>query len=234
MLLDPYPDHLLDATSTSPRPEEAAEQRERVELAFVAAVQFLPARQRAVLLLRDVVGYAADEVAACLDVSVASVNSALQRARATVRQQQQAAVVTREHTASDELAERQLVDRLITAWHAADVDALVATLTRDAVLTMPPVPDRYVGREAIRAFMATVPGDGRLDRYHLVPIRANRQPALAAYYRKQDLGEFAVNAIIVLAVEAGRIASIVRFAGVDLFTRFHLPLTVADRPRPSS
>lgn len=185
--LDPYPDRLLDELGPSlPGPEAAVERREGVELAFVASVQMLPPRQRAALLLRDVLGYTAAEVASMLESSVAGANSTLQRARATLEREQLAGRITRDHDRdrTGAPAERALVRRLIAAWHAADVPSIVALLTEDAVLTMPPLPDRYVGREAIGGFLATVPGGGRLDRFRLTPTRANRQPALAAYVRR--------------------------------------------------
>ncbi|MGI8857366.1 MAG: RNA polymerase subunit sigma-70 [Thermomicrobiales bacterium] len=226
MHLDPYPDHLLDALApTPPGPEAMIEHQESVELAFVAAVQFLPPRQRATLLLRDVIGYPAAEVAAMLATSVAGVNSALQRARATLERERIAGRVTRDHSQTSTVTEQSLVRRLADAWHAADVPSIVALLTEDALFTMPPQPARYVGREAIGVFLATVPHGGRLDRYRLVPTRANRQPALAAYSREGDAGDFQAHSVIVLAIDGGAIASLVRFADPALFARFGLPTT---------
>src|SRR5207244_3600321 len=118
---------------------------------------------------------------------------------------------------------------LVNAWEAADVPSLVALLTEDALLTMPPQPDRYVGRDAIGAFLATVPGGGRLDRFRFVPTHANRQPAVASYYRSGDDGPYAAHAVMVLAIEGDAIASLVRFADPDLFARFGLP-TLFDGP----
>jgi RNA polymerase sigma-70 factor (ECF subfamily) len=228
MQLDPYPDRLLDELApVMMGPEATVELREGVELAFVAACQLLPPRQRAALLLRDVIGYSAAEVAAMLASSVASVNSALQRGRATLDRERSAAQVTRTHSPTDPTTEHALVRRLVDAWHAADVASLVAVLTEDALLTMPPRPERYVGRDAIGAFLGTVPGGGRLDRFRLVPTRANRQPALAAYYRDGDEGAYQAHAVIVLAIEGGAIASLTRFADPGLFARFGLPTTLA-------
>ncbi|MGI8688516.1 MAG: RNA polymerase subunit sigma-70 [Thermomicrobiales bacterium] len=227
MHLDPYPDHLLDALApTPPGPEAIVEQDESVELAFVAAVQFLPPRQRATLLLRDVIGYPAAEVAAMLATSVAGVNSALQRARATLERERLAGRVTRAHSQTSTVTEQALVRRLADAWHAADVPSIVALLTEDALLTMPPLPDRYVGRAAIGAFLATVPGGGRLDRFRFVPTRANRQPAVAGYCRDGNAGAYYPHAVMVLAIEDGAIASLVRFADPSLFARFGLPTTL--------
>jgi RNA polymerase sigma-70 factor (TIGR02960 family) len=228
--LDPYPDHLLDELApTVPGPEATIEQQESVELAFVAAVQLLPPRQRATLLLRDVIGYPAAEVAEMLASSVASVNSALQRARATLERERIAGRVTRSHSRTVSGNEQALVRRLVDAWQAADVPSIVALLTRDALLTMPPQPDRYMGREAIGAFLATVPAGGHLERFRFVPTRANRQPAVAAYCRDGDDGPYHAHAVIVLAIEGAAIASLVRFADPDLFARFGLPASLDPR-----
>jgi RNA polymerase sigma-70 factor (TIGR02960 family) len=228
MYLDPYPDLLLDELGpAAPGPEATVEGWESVELAFVAAAQLLPPRQRATLLLRDVIGYPAAEVAGMLATSVTAVNSALQRARATLERERSAGRVTRTHSWTSTGTEQALVRRLADAWHAADVPSIVALLTEDALLTMPPQPARYVGREAIGTFLATVPHGGRLDRYRLVPTRANRQPAVAAYYREEDVGSYRAYAVIVLAISDGAIASIVRFADPALFARFGLPATFA-------
>ncbi len=228
MQLDPYPDRLLDELAPKMMgPEATVEIREGVELAFIAACQLLPPRQRAALLLRDVIGYSAAEVAAMLASSVAGVNSALQRGRATLARERSAGRVTRTHSPTSPTTEHALVRRLVDAWHAADVASLVAVLTEDALLTMPPRPERYVGRDAIGAFLSSVPGGGRLDRFRLVPTRANQQPALAAYYRDGDEGVYRAHAVIVLAFEGGAIASLTRFADPGLFGRFGLPTTLA-------
>jgi RNA polymerase sigma-70 factor (ECF subfamily) len=227
--LDPYPDRLLDELAPiSLGPEATIEQQESVELAFVAAVQLLPPRQRATLLLRDVIGYTASEVAGMLATSVAGVNSALQRARATLETERGAGRVARPHSCPAAADERALVRRLIDAWHAADVAAIVSVLTEDALLAMPPHPEHFVGREAIGAFFAAVPGGGRLDRFRLVPIRANRQPALAAYYRDSDSGPYYAHDIVVLSFEGNAISSFTRFGDAGYFPRFGLPPTFTD------
>jgi RNA polymerase sigma-70 factor (ECF subfamily) len=226
MHLDPYPDRLLDEfVPTTAGPEAIVEHQESVELAFVAAVQILPPRQRATLLLRDVIGYSAAEVATMLATTVASVNSALQRARATLDRERAAGRVTRAHTRTSTENESNLVRRLAAAWHVADVPSIVALLTEDALLTMPPQPLRVVGREAIGAFLATVPARGRLDRFRFVPTRANRQPAVAAYYREGDVGTYHAYSVMVLAIEGEAIVSLVRFADPTLFPHFGLPMT---------
>jgi RNA polymerase sigma-70 factor (ECF subfamily) len=222
--LDPYPDRLLDELT----PDAAAEQQENVELAFVAAVQLLPPRQRAALLLRDVVGYSAAEVAGMLATSVAGANSTLQRARATLARGRAAGQVTRVHARTTAATERALVRHLVDAWQAADIPSIVEILTEDALFTMPPQPVRYVGRDAIGAFLAAVPGGGRLDRFRLVPTRANRQPAVAAYFRDDGDVAYEAHAVIVLAIEGEEISSLVRFADPDLFGRFGLPAALDD------
>ena len=225
--LHPYPDRLLDELApAAPGPEATVEREESVELAFVTAVQLLPPRQRATLLLRDVIGYTTVEVATMLATSVAGVNSALQRARATLERERHAGRIVRVHARTDDTNEQGLVRRLVEAWHAADVGAIVSLLTEDALLTMPPQPERYVGRDVIGAFLATVPVGGRLDRFRLVPTRANCQPAVAAYVRDGDDGSYRAEAVVVLAIDGEAIASIVRFAEPDLFGRFGLPTTV--------
>jgi RNA polymerase sigma-70 factor (ECF subfamily) len=225
--LQPYPDHLLDELGTaSPGPAAIVEQRESVELAFVAATQMLPPRQRATLLLRDVVGYSAAEVAMMLETSVAGVNSALQRARATLAQERANGRMARPHTSPGPVAEQALVSRLVSAWHAVDVPAIVAILAEDALFTMPPLPDRYVGREAIGAFLAAGPARGRLDRFRLVPTRANRQPAVAAYFRERDSGPFRAYGVLVLAFDGEAIVSMVRFGDASLFQHFGLPASI--------
>lgn len=225
--LQPYPDHLLDELkSVTPGPAAMVEARESVELAFVAAAQMLPPRQRASLLLRDVVGYSAAEVATMLETSVAGVNSALQRARATLAQERDNGLLTRSHTSPGSAVEQTLVRRLVDAWHDADVPAIVAILTEDALFTMPPLPNRYVGRDAIGAFLATGPAGGRLDRFRLIPTRSNRQPAVAAYYREHGEGRFQAHGVMVLAFDGAAITSMVRFGDASLFPYFGLPTSV--------
>jgi RNA polymerase sigma-70 factor (ECF subfamily) len=227
MHLDPYPDVLLDElTPSAPGPETTVVQQEGVELAFIAAVQLLPPVQRATLLLRDVIGYTAAEVAAMLVTTIAAVNSALQRARATLERERIAGRVTRTHSRPGTATEQALVRRLADAWHAADIPSIVALLTDDAVLTMPPIPYRCVGREAIGAFLASRPAGGHLDRFRLVPTRANRQPAVAGYLWDGDEGSYRAYMVVVLAMEGDAIASLVRFRGPNLFQRFGLPATL--------
>lgn len=229
--LDPYPDRLLDGLASASDPQAAAERRESVQLAFVAAAQVLPPRQRAVLLLRDVIGYSAADVADMLVTTTAGINSAHQRARASLARERAIGRIAHGHVAGNPAVETALVGRLVTAWHAADIPAITALLTEDALVAMPPQPARYVGRDAIANFLATGPGGGRLDRFRLdrfrlVPTRANGQPALAAYYRNADTGPYHAHAVFVLAIAEGAIASLTRLLVPDDLARFGLPETV--------
>jgi RNA polymerase sigma-70 factor (ECF subfamily) len=209
--LEPYPDALLDAQEAAD-PAHAYETREAIELAFIAAIQSLTPRQRAVVILRDALGFSAQETAEMLETTLGSVNSALHRARAVVGDART--------PAADEAA---LVAGYVRAWEAADVDALVALMREDARMTMPPTPSWYLGREAIGRFLAgffTREADTRL-----VPTRANRQPALAVFAGGEPL------AIKVLTIEGGSIAAVTGFADPRLFGRFPLPL-VSQPPTP--
>jgi RNA polymerase sigma-70 factor (ECF subfamily) len=203
--LQPYPDRLLDDLV----------QRETVELAFITAIQLLPPKQRAVLILRDVLGWSAKEVAEALEASVSAVTSALQRARKSLdRAQRQPAV--------PDVRERVLVQRFMAAWAAVDIDALVALLTDDAVMTMPPERMRIAGASVIGKFFATVPQHGRLDEIRLVPTAANRQPALAAY-ALADGGRHRPYGLMVLQAERDQISGIVGFPDPWLFQQCGLP-----------
>jgi RNA polymerase sigma-70 factor (ECF subfamily) len=221
--LGPYPDRLLDElAATAPDPAAATELRESVELALMAAVQLLPARQRAVLVLREVLGWPAADVADLLDTSVAGVNSALQRARAAIDRAHATGRMLPAHSPTSEADEKALVGRLVRAWNAVDIDGLVGVLTEDALLTMPPQPMWFQGRAAIGQFFATVPAEGRLDRIRLLPTRANGQPALAAYTEDAE-GVYRAYGIMVLTVRDGAIAAITGFSDQTLFSAFGLP-----------
>jgi len=222
--LQPYPDVLLDPAT----PEREAERRESVGLAFVAAMQLLPARQRATLVLRDVLGWSAREAADVLGVSVAAANSALQRARERVERERSEGTLARVHRPTDGRAEAAVMQRFVEAWEAVDVERLTALLADDALMTMPPEPMRVAGAAAVGGFFATVPLEGRLDLIRLQPVRANGQPALAAYAGDEAYG------IMVFAVDGERIAGITGFARQpELFPRFELPLTPSRRSRAS-
>jgi RNA polymerase sigma-70 factor (ECF subfamily) len=203
--LQPYPDRLLEDLVV----------RETVELAFITAIQLLPPKQRAVLILRDVLGWSAKETAEALEDSVAAVNSALQRARVGLER-------ARRHIPAPGGRERALVKQFMAAWDAVDVDGLVALLTEDALMTMPPERMRIAGARAIGDFFGSVPHDGRLDEIRLVPTSANRQPALAAYSRGND-GKHRPYGLMVLQIESDLISGIVGFPDPWLFEQCGLP-----------
>ncbi len=222
--LSPYPDAWLDRLA-APSGDPAADYdlRESVQLAFLAAVQLLPPRQRAALILRDVLGWSASEAADALEATTASVNSALSRARATLAQQRAAGrLQTGRSVPTDEVA-RSLVRRYVEAWQAVDIDALTGLLTSDVVMTMPPLPVRYSGREAVTAFLTTVPVDGDRDRFRFIPTRANRQPALAAYRRDPDGQTYRAWGMFVLSVDDDAVAAITAFVDPTLAPVFGLP-----------
>jgi RNA polymerase sigma-70 factor, ECF subfamily len=212
--LQPYPDRLL---------EHEVEERESIGLAFVTVMQLLPPRQRAVLVLRDVLGWSAREVADLLGDSVVSVNSALQRGREKLERERTAGRLARDHAPASRDSETRIVGRFLAAWDAVDVDAIVSLLAEDAVMTMPPEPLRVVGRAAIGDFFRTVPASGALEKIMLRPTRANGQPALAAYL-ESDSGDFEPYGVMVLALEGESVSSITGFAGQpELFPRLGLP-----------
>src|SRR6476646_4782308 len=180
--LQPFPDALLEgAVDVPPGPEARYEQTEAISLAFVTALQLLPPRQVAVLILRDVLGFHASEVAGMLEVTVQSVNSALKRARAGLQRRQQPAIGHQPPPAAGSAAEEAIVAVFARAWESADVGALVALLTDDVFIAMPPEPFGYEGRELVARYCARQFAAGR--RFDLVPARANGQPAFGAYLR---------------------------------------------------
>ena len=208
--IEPYPDDRLLPEDHQPGPEARYERRESVELAFIAAVQHLPATQRAVLILREVLGFSAREVAESLDTTVPSVNSALQRARATVdarlpEQSQQATL-----RALGDTRVRGLVEEYVEALEQGDVDRVVALLAEDAAWSMPPLASWFTGEAAIRAFLAAGPLSGSFEWRHL-PARANGQPAVAAYTWHAGRGRFEPFCIDVLTLEGDRIKEVTAF-----------------------
>jgi RNA polymerase sigma-70 factor, ECF subfamily len=229
--LQPYPDHLLGERSTaSPDPEARYTQRETVQLAFITAMQLLPPRQRAVLILRDVLSWSARETAAALGDSVAAVNSALQRARASLERARNVAARSHAPSGGDE---RVALERFMAAWDAVDIDGIVRLLKDDALMTMPPVPAYVSGATAIGEFFATVPAGGRLDEIRLVPTSANRQPALAAYLPEPAGGVLRAYGVMVFSLDGDAISGIVGFADVALLDRFGLPRELpAEGPVP--
>jgi RNA polymerase sigma-70 factor (TIGR02960 family) len=216
--LEPLPGRLVEAALGAPLgPEARYEQSESVSLAFVTALQLLPPRQLAVLVLRDVLGFRAQEVAGMLDASVEAVKSALKRARAGLSYGQPAG--DREPPVSGSPAEQAVVARFVRAWEAADIDALVAVLTDDVFMAMPPMPFEYQGRDVVARFSAGIFGAGR--RFDLLPVRANGQPAFGAYLRGSDGVSHGVG-LYVLTLAGDRVSGLTRFES-GVLTGFGLP-----------
>jgi len=220
--LEPYPDERLGLEGGLLGPDARYEQREGIELAFTAALQHLPARQRAVLILRDVLGYSARETAEALETTPVSVDSALQRAHKTIdervpKQSQQATLRSLGDDALDDI-----VERFVAAWERNDVEAVVALLTEDARMTMPPLPSWYSGREAVASFMrGWALSEGK--RWRLVPARANAQLAFGGYTRDERTGIFMPHSVKVLTLRGAEIEEITAFLNPDAFTHFGLP-----------
>ena len=225
--LQPYPDRLLE-------PDALVVARETIELAYLAAIQLLPANQRAVLILRDVLDFSAAQTADLLDTSVASVTSALQRARATLKQH-------RPGEADDAWApavepsgqERELLQRYMDAHARADSDAVVAMMREDVRFTMPPQPTLYEGRVALAGFFAEAFGPQAAGEFRLVETRANRQPAAANYIRVPGDTRFRAMSLDVLRFEGGQLAEITTF-DTDLFPLFGLPEVLAETDLPAT
>ena len=208
--LEPYPDALLEGVSAaSSRPEGHYEETESISLAFITALQVLPARQRAVLILREVLGFRAKEVADMLDSTVESVNSALKRARAGLQDRQFSSGDREPPPAVGSDTEERVVAEFVRAYQAGDIDALVELLTDDVRVSMPPIPFEYLGRDAARRFFASLNRQGRT--YDLVPTRANGQPAFGAYLRTPIDGVRHGVGLIVLDLTGDRICASVRF-----------------------
>jgi RNA polymerase sigma-70 factor, ECF subfamily len=207
--VEPYPDEKLGLEDGYAAPEARYEQREAVELAFIVALQHLPATQRAVLILREVLGFSAREVAETLESTTASVNSALQRARAAVdeRLPEQSQQATLRSLGDDAL--RDLVDGYVDAWERNDVDAVVALLAEDATFAMPPLATWFGGLDAIEVFLAGWPLSGDW-RWRVVRTRANGQPALAYYSwdeEEQTFRRFALNVLTLRGAQIGEVTA---------------------------
>ena len=224
--LEPFPDALLEGAIDVPLgPEARYERTESISLAFVTALQFLPPRQLAVLILRDVLGFHANEVAGMLDSTVESVNSALKRARAGLQRRQPPAAEHGPPPAPDSPSEEVIVAKFVRAWESADLDALVALLTDGVFVSMPPMPFEYEGRDVAAVFCAGLFHAGR--RFDLVPTRANGQPAFGAYLRAPDGRSHGVG-LYVLTLTGDRICAMTRFEN-GVLPSFGLP-----RSLPSS
>jgi len=225
--LEPYPDELLEGIPDStPGPDSRYETREAIGLAFITALQRLPPRQRAALVLRDVLGFRAAEVAQALDTSEATVNSALQRARSSLEHR---LPPSRERAPTPGSArERELADTFADAFEQGDMDSVVALLTEDAWVTMPPQPLEYHGRETIAAFLRHAASRRHAGgRTILVPTRANGQPAFGHYSLEPGSELARGTGVLVLTLAEDRIAMITRFGGAELVRRFGLPPTLS-------
>jgi RNA polymerase sigma-70 factor (TIGR02960 family) len=221
--LEPYPDALLDGIpDDAPGPDARYEAREAIELAFIAAVQELPPRQRAALILRDVLGFRAGEVAQMLETSEESVKAALKRARGAVEQRRPAG----RPPAADTPQERELVQRFADAFEAGDIDQVVGLLTDDAWITMPPSRLEYQGPAAIGDFLRRAATALGAQRQRLVPTRANTQPAFGCYRIDPDGGPAHAAGLMVLTLRKDRITAITRFLDNSAGLRFELPPTL--------
>jgi RNA polymerase sigma-70 factor, ECF subfamily len=221
--LQPYPDRLLGQVAPAhDEPGAVVVARETIELAFLAAIQHLPPRQRAVLILRDVLGWSAKETASLLEASVASANSALQRARATLRDRLPERRTEWGPASGTSDEERELLRRYVEAHERADLEALAELLREDTRLTMPPHPTWYAGRDAI--LIAMRQGfDPEFGRLRSVVTGANRQPAAAHYLLEPGESDYRPLALDVLRLEGGRVAEISSFVFPELFPAFGVP-----------
>jgi RNA polymerase sigma-70 factor (ECF subfamily) len=228
MWLDPYPDALLDAVAdTAPGPEARYETRESVGLAFAAALQHLPPRQRAVLVLREVLGFQTTEVAGILDASEASVKGALQRARVTLDERLPAGGRECAPLAGS-ARERELVGRFATAIEQGDTSGVISLLTDDAWLTMPPQPYEYQGPQAIAGFIVHERGERRGANLRLMPTRANGQPAFGCYLPDPRATVARAYGLMVLTLTEDRVSAITWFGERSLLQHFGLPRTLPD------
>jgi RNA polymerase sigma-70 factor, ECF subfamily len=217
--VEPYPDETLGLADGFAAPEARYDRRESVELAFIAALQHLPATQRAVLILRDVLGFSAKEAAELLDTTVASVNSALQRARAAAEQRlpERSQQATLRALGDDGI--REIVERYVDAWERGDVDAVVSMLTEDASFSMPPLRKWFRGREAIRSFLPRGP---MAMRRRFVPVRANAQLAFGTYRWDEAEGGYVANAVHVLTLRDTEVSDATCFLSPEVFPAFGL------------
>jgi RNA polymerase sigma-70 factor (ECF subfamily) len=224
--LEPYPDALLGGAIDVPLgPEARYEQKESISLAFVTALQVLPPRQVAVLVLRDVLGFHAKEVADMLDTTAESVNSALKRARASLERRRSPGADLEPPPSPNSSLEDDLVAKFVRAWESADLDGLVALLADDVYVSMPPMPFEYEGRDRVARFCASIFSAGR--RFDLVPTRANGQPAFGAYLRAPD-GISHGMGLYVLTLAGERICAMTRFENTVL-PSFGLPRSFPSR-----
>jgi RNA polymerase sigma-70 factor (ECF subfamily) len=220
--LEPYPDEKLGLEAGLLGPDARYEQREATELAFTAALQHLPARQRAILILREVLGFSARETAEALETTPVAVDSALQRAHKTIderlpKQTQQATL-----RALGDRALSEIVERFVAAWERNDVEAVVAMLTEDARMTMPPLPSWYSGRDEVAAFLRGWPMSDAM-RWRLLPASANAQLAFGGYTWDEATGLFAPHSVNMVTLRGAEIEEITAFLTPEAFRRFGLP-----------
>jgi RNA polymerase sigma-70 factor (ECF subfamily) len=225
--LEPYPDNLLEGLADAAAgPEKRYEARETISLAFITALQMLPPRQRAVLILRDVLDFPAREVARMLGTTEESVKSALKRARTTMHRQLSPSDGREPPPPPGSAAEQNLVDRLTRAYEGGDVDGLVALLTDDVLMTMPPIPLEYLGRELVARFLrAAIFRPGITHRP--ARVRANGQPALVMYHQDPPSGIACASGMLVFTLSGSRVSAITRFDDTVL-PRFGVPSTLPD------
>jgi RNA polymerase sigma-70 factor, ECF subfamily len=222
--LEPYPDRLLDdLVAGGEDPAAAVVANETIELAFLAAIQHLPPRQRAVLILRDVLGWSASDTGTALEVSVAAVKSALQRARATLKEHLPARRTEWAPSTEPTEAEQVVLQRYMNAHERGDADALAALLRDDVRVSFPPLP---LWADGSAAFIEGSRKHAMVGEYRLVPVSANRQPATAVYVRRPGDDEFRPITLEVLRIEGGKIAEIVDFSDPELLVAFGLPATL--------
>jgi RNA polymerase sigma-70 factor, ECF subfamily len=218
--VQPFADTIL---ADAPTPDVRYEQREAVELAFIAAVQHLPARQRAVLILRDVLGFSARETADALDTTAISIDSALQRAHKAVQSRLPDRTQQQTLRSLDDAELKRIVEKFVNAWEQADVDAMVSMLADDVVFAMPPEATWFSGRDAVAAFLAAVPLAAATPRHRLLPIRANGQLAFAHYSWQESSNRFVRHGISVVSLRGRDITEIVTFRDAEAFSGFDLP-----------
>jgi len=226
--LEPYPDAALDQIpDAAPGPHARYETQEAIALAFAAAIQYLPPRQRAALLLCDVLGWPAAETAEALGTSIASVNSAIQRARETLRKKLPEGSAAIDTNIRDE-SKRRLLDRYVRSWEHGDVDGVAALLREDAIFAMPPRAEWYRGRAAIRGLLTWAWGETGFVDSRLIATAANRQPAFALYGRGDDRSAWHAHAIHVLTLAGDGIAAVTNFMDRSLFETFGLPRVIEE------
>jgi RNA polymerase sigma-70 factor (ECF subfamily) len=219
--LQPFPDHLLDQVAPAEdEPDAVVVARETIELTFIALIQSLPARQRAALILRDILGWSAAETADALETSVAGANSALQRARATIGDE---LPEPRPSELTDD--ERRLLEGFIDTHEREDTEAAIALMREDIRITMPPHPFLYQGIDQVLPLMARAFDDDSIGDWRLVPTRANRMPTAASYLRAPGDSEYRAFKFDVIRVQNGLIAEVTTF-GAELFPAFGLPATL--------